>query len=159
MGAAAAAGVMAFGSWGITQDSGKNAKPGMIHVFRGNNVGVINVLDISGGSTGSWDNSIVFGGSLITTTGNTSGTYDPITNNGRYAYFIFSTTQNTFRYDVLNRNLEAWAWLPVANTTSGITGQHTALTKAYLADGTTKVTSICMAINNTANMYQCWITN
>ncbi len=106
-----AAGVMALGMWGITPDAGVNAKPSMIVVPRGGSVATIDVLDIAGGTNGSWDNAAVFGGGVPAFTTGACGAYEANTNGGRYAYINF-TGQYIDRVDLLTRQYEPYSYLP-----------------------------------------------
>jgi len=151
------AGVMAFGSWGITPDAGSNAKPSMIHVFRGGATTTLDVLDIAGGSAGSWDNGVTYGSSTTTLTTGACGVYDPNTNNGRYAYIAVNLTQRFMRYDVRNRTLEPYAYMPLAFSVGGVTGRHLEL--CTFVDGSTKMTGLNFAIPGSTTMVQCWAHN
>lgn len=150
-------GVMAIGSWGITQDAGKNAKPSMIHVFRGGAATTLDVLDIAGGTNGTWDNAVTTSAGTPAFGGGSCAVYDPITNSGRYAYIVVSGSQRLARYDVANRVLEGWNYLFVTPLGSGV-GSKLALCKGYLADNTTKITAVNYLLGASQNVYQAWVT-
>ncbi|MFN8493842.1 MAG: hypothetical protein U0350_39960 [Caldilineaceae bacterium] len=155
-GGASGAGTMAFGAWAITPDTNKNARPGMIHVFRGGAVATIDVLDITGGANGSWDNAIVAGVGAATFTTGSCGVYDPAGNAGRYAYINLNGGQNLLRYDVKNRVIEPYAFLPVAQSTA-IAGGRMALCTSL--DTTPRTSAINLLAGTGTALYQCWLHN
>ena len=87
-GGALAAGAVTFPSWGIVPDSAKNARHSFIHCFRGGGTATLDVLDIAGGTTGSWSNAITYDGGQLITTGS-CGCYAPCDNEGRHGYINF----------------------------------------------------------------------
>jgi hypothetical protein len=106
-GGSMAAGAMTFPSWGIVPDAQKNSRHSFIHCFRGGGASTLDVLDIAGGTTGSWSNAAVYDGAQLFTTGS-CGAYSPSDQEGRYGYINFYTASainQIFRYDVQNRVL------------------------------------------------------
>lgn len=154
-GGAHAAGCMAFGGWGCV-DVGKNAKPGMIHVFRGGNTATLDVLDIAGGANGTWENAAVVGGGMPAVNTGTCGVYSPGANEGKYVYINSLAQQRMLRYDVRNRTVEPWAFLPVAQSTA-IVGNR--MEGILFVDGSEKMTGICLLGATQTNFYQCWAHN
>ena len=75
-GGAMAAGAMTFPSYGIVPDTAKNSRHSFVYCFRGGAAATCDVLDIAGGTTGSWSNAIVYNGGILPTTGS-SGSYAP----------------------------------------------------------------------------------
>lgn len=132
---------MAFGAWGTVKDPGANARPSMIHVFRGGNVATLDILDISGGANGTWDNAVVIGGVMPLVNTGTCGFCDSATNQGRYAYINSLAQQRSLRYDILNREVEPFCFLPVAQSTA-IVGNRTA--PVLFVDGAAKMTLMHM---------------
>lgn len=155
-GGASAAGTMAAGAWGIVPDANKNARQSMIHVWRGGNVATLDVLDIAGGANGTWDNAVVIGGVAPTFNTGACIAYDAATNGGRYAYINNNATQRFMRYDVLNRVLEPWSYLPVAQSTAIVGGR---LALGLFVDGSTKMSSINLWSATATGLYQCWAHN
>lgn len=106
--AANAAGGMWMPSWGIQPDDGNNSRHSFCYFFRGAGAN-LDVLDISGGTTGSWTGAIVYDGSpgAFPTTGSCGG-YSPYDNEGRMFYmnfYVASATNQIYRFDVQNRVL------------------------------------------------------
>lgn len=155
MGAASGAGVMACGAWGIVPDAGKNARQSMIHVWRGGSA-VLNILDIAGGANGTWENAATIGGVAPTFTTGTCGVYDAATLGGRYLYINANAGQRFLRYDVRNRVLVPWGFLPIVQTTT-VTGGRLAL--CVFVDGATKISAVNMLGCGMTALYQCWILN
>lgn len=149
-GGASNAGTMAFGMYGIAPDADFNIRDSMIAVSRGGAVATIDVLDIAGGSTGSWDNAAVFGGSVPAFNTGSCGIYDPNTNSGRYAYINF-TGQRIDRLDLLNREYEPYAYLPSAQG-SLIVGQR--MCNYLFIDGAVKMNFLTMIGCAQSNMWQ-----
>ena len=117
-----AAGCTSFPSFGIQPDPTKNARHSFIFSFRS---GVIlDMLDISGGTTGLWSNNIVFDGAISITTG-TCGQYAPADQEGRFAYmtiYVASATNQIYRFDVKNRVLSPYTptdWIQSGTATVG----------------------------------------
>jgi len=104
--AANAVGGMWMPSWGIRPDD--NSRHSFCYFFRGNSA-TLDVLDISGGTTGSWTAAIVYDGSpgALPATGS-CGTYSPYENEGRMFYmnlYVSGAINQIFRFDVQNRVL------------------------------------------------------
>uniref|UniRef100_A0A7C5YS20 Uncharacterized protein n=1 Tax=candidate division CPR3 bacterium TaxID=2268181 RepID=A0A7C5YS20_UNCC3 len=150
--AASGAGTNALPSWGLTLDSAKLARHSYIYWFRGGASNTLDLLDIAGASgTGAWTAAIAYGGSTAATTF-TTGTgscYDGATNTGKYGYINVNATQRFLRFDVLNRVLEPWAYLPYAQNTATI-GEKIAT--SLFIDGTTKL-AFLYAIQSTGTVF------
>lgn len=106
--AANAAAGMWMPSFGIQPDSARNARHSFQYFFRGG-AATLDVLDIAGGTTGTWTGAIVYDGSpgAFPATGS-SGCYSPFDNEGRMFYmnmYVASTVSQMFRFDVQNRVL------------------------------------------------------
>lgn len=100
-----AAGCTSFASFGIQPDAGKNARHSNIFSFRGGGASTLDLLDIAGGTTGSWSGSIVYDGGVLLGTGS-CGCYSPVDLEGRFGYINFytaSAVSQIFRFDVKNR--------------------------------------------------------
>lgn len=147
-----AAGVMAFGSWGIVPNP--VTFPSMIHVFRGGNVATLDILDISNGANGTWENAVVVGGVMPAVNTGTCGVYDGCTNEGHYAYINSVGTQRMLRYDVENRVVEPFAFLPVGQSTATVGNRMELLT---FVDGASRMSAVNLWGATQTNFYQCWL--
>lgn len=104
-----AAGVMWMPSYGIRPDAAKNSRHSFLYCWRGTSAN-LDLLDIAGGTTGSWTGAIVIDG-RITTSAQLSGCYSPFENEGRMFYmnnYVASATNQIFRFDVQNRVLSPY---------------------------------------------------
>jgi hypothetical protein len=96
-------------SYGIRPDTAKYARHSFVYCWRGTSTN-LDLLDIAGGTTGSWSGAIVIDGG-ITTTAAFSGCYAPFENEGRMFYinnYTASATNQIFRFDVQNRVLSPY---------------------------------------------------
>jgi hypothetical protein len=103
--AANAAGGIWAPSWGIRPNAAKNATQGMCHFFRGGTATTLDVLNIAGGTTGSWETNAVYDGAVAWTIA-TCGALAPFENEGRMAYiniYVASAVNQMYRFDVQNR--------------------------------------------------------
>ena len=103
--AAGAAGGVWAPSWGIRPNAAKNATQGMCHFFRGGTATTLDVLNIAGGTTGSWETNAVYDGAVPWTIAS-SGCYSPFDNEGRMFYlniYVASAVNQMQRFDVQNR--------------------------------------------------------
>jgi hypothetical protein len=106
--AANAAAGMWMPSWGIQPDANRYARQSFCYFFRGG-AATLDVLDIAGGTTGSWTGALVYDGSpgAFPATGSCGG-YSPFENEGRMFYlnlYVASAVNQIFRFDVQNRVL------------------------------------------------------
>ena len=106
--AANAVGGMWAPSWGIEPGAARNARQSFCYFFRGGGA-TLDVLDIAGGTTGSWTAAITYDGSpgAFPTTGSCGG-YSPFENEGRMFYmnlYVASAVNQIYRFDVQNRVL------------------------------------------------------
>ena len=112
-GNAMGAGCTSFLSSGIQPDAARNARHSFIHCFRGGNSSALDVFDIAGGTTGSWENDAVYDGGVTIGTG-TCGKLAPGCCEGKFGYLnVYSSgaTSQIYRYDVKSRQMS-----PEANT-------------------------------------------
>lgn len=108
-GAAMAAGHMMFPSFGIRPDPGKYSRHSFVCSLRGGASTALDVLDIAGGTAGSWTTGNAYDGA-VTTMPNTGSCacYAPNDNEGRFGYANMYTTafvNQMYRFDVQNRVL------------------------------------------------------
>lgn len=141
-GGAQAAGCTSFPSFGIEPDAGKNARHSFVFSFRGGGVSTLDMLDIAGGTTGSWSNAIVYDGGVTLTTGS-CGKYAPFDNEGRFGYlnsYVASAINQMFRFDVKNRVLSPFTPTDWIQSGTAAAGDRVA---SYVAiDGTDKYSCI-----------------
>lgn len=144
------AGCTSFASFGIQPDAAKNSRHSFIFSFRGNST-AIDMLDIAGGTTGAWSNTIVYDGlGMATPNTGTCGNYAPFDNNGVFGYLnIYSATAATgaginqqYRFDVKNRVLSAHVPTDWSQTGTATVGDRLA---TYVAiDGSDKYTVVLL---------------
>lgn len=151
-----AAGGTLIQAFGITPDTAKNARHSHFHSFRGN-LATVDIFDIAGGVTGAWSLAQAIGypsgGTLPTTA--TAWACAPATNEGRYAYMVLNTTGLIFRYDLLNRTVEAWATLRYTQSGTAAVGQR--LDRTVFVDGSTKVGFLVLLGHLQTNFFDCLI--
>lgn len=107
------AGSMWAPSFGIQPDQARNARQSFCYFFRGGASAILDVLDIAGGTTGSWASTITYDGSPggFPATGS-SGCYAPFDNEGRMFYlnlYTASAVNQMYRFDVQNRVMSPYA--------------------------------------------------
>lgn len=106
-GNAMGAGCITFHSSGIQPDAARNARHSFIHCFRGGNSSALDVLDIAGGTTGTWENGAVYDGILKIGTG-TCGKLAPGCCEGKFGYlnaYSSGAINQIYRYDVKSRQM------------------------------------------------------
>lgn len=104
---AMAAGCTSIPSFGIEPDPDHNARHSYIYSWRGGNSTNCDLLDIAGGTTGSWSGAIVYDGGVALNTGS-CGKYAPGGNEGRFGYinaYGSSVINQMYRFDVKNRTM------------------------------------------------------
>lgn len=123
-GGALAAGCTIIPAWGIEPDANLLVKQSMIYMFRGGGAATCDVLDIAGGTTGSWENAITYDGGQLLNTGSCS-CYANATEYGRYGYVNFYTASalnQIFRFDVKNRTMTPYTpteWIQAGTAAVG----------------------------------------
>ncbi len=103
--AANAAGCLWAPSWGIQPDPAKYARHSFCYFFRGGAV-TLDVLDIAGGTTGTWTGAIAYDGNVNAFGAGTTGAYCPAGEEGRYTYinvYVASQLSQIYRFDSKNR--------------------------------------------------------
>lgn len=95
-------------SFGIQPGVARNARHSFCYFFRGGGA-TLDLLDIAGGTTGTWTGALVYDGSpgAFPTTGS-CGAYAPFDNEGRMFYmnlYVASAVNQIYRFDVQNRVL------------------------------------------------------
>lgn len=95
-------------SYGIQPDAARNARHSFNYFFRGGNVTTLDLLDIAGGTTGTWTAGITYDGGTDTFNTGTCGAPSPFGNEGRYTYinqYVASQVSQMYRFDAQNRVL------------------------------------------------------
>lgn len=142
-GGVVAAGCITLPSFGIEPDAAKNARHSFVYMFRGAAT-TCDVLDIAGGTTGSFSNAITYDGSVTLTTG-TCAKYAPAAQEGRFGYiniYTASAINQIYRFDVKNRVLSPITPTDWIQAGTAAVGDRLA---AYTAiDGTDKYTVLLL---------------
>jgi hypothetical protein len=118
------AGALLVPSYGIRPDNQKNSRHSFIYFFRGGNVATLDLLDIAGGTTGSWSGAIVYDGGVNMNSG-TSGSYAPFENERRFYSlnsYVSGALNQIYRFDVQNRVLSPYTatdWIQSGTATTG----------------------------------------
>lgn len=150
-GGAMGAGCTSFAAFGIEPDSSKNARHSHIFSFRGAAVTTLDMLDIAGSITGTWNNAIVYGGGTVSPTTGTCGQYAPFDNEGRFGYINIygsSVLNQIYRFDVKNRVLSPYIPTDWLQSGTAATGDRIA---TYVAiDGTDKYTVVLLIAHTAA---------
>jgi hypothetical protein len=105
--AANAVGCLWCPSFGMQPDPARNARHSFNYFFRGGAV-TLDLLDIAGGTTGSWTGAITYDGAQNALGAGTTGAYAPYGNEGRFSYlniYVASAVNQLFRFDSKNRVL------------------------------------------------------
>jgi hypothetical protein len=119
-GSAVGAGCTANQAYGISRDTTGNARHSYIFSTRGGNSAAIDILDIAGGANGVWTNDPGYGMKGTAFNTGTCSAYDPNSNGGRFIYFNQSGGQRHHRFDVLNRVIEPWKFMPYSQGTAAV---------------------------------------
>lgn len=152
-------GCTSFPSFGILPDVDHNSRHSMIHSFRGGASATLDILDIAGAITGTWENAAVYDGSalFLPTTGS-CGKYAPADGEGRFGYinlYASGVINQLYRYDVKNRVLSPYTstdWIQAGAAAAG----DRIVTYAAI-DGTDKYTVILL-MSHLSNISQEIIT-
>jgi hypothetical protein len=155
-GANLAAGGCLVQAFGINPDAEKSVRHSHVYSARGGSL-TIDLLDIAGGATGAWSLAIVTGfsgnGTIIST--GSAWAYAPATQQGRFLYLILNVTNQLFRFDLLNRTVDAWANLRFAPSGTAVVGQR--LDTTVYVDGATKITFLILINHTSQYVYDCLI--
>lgn len=149
------AGCTSFASFGIEPDAAKNSRHSFIYSFRGGNTTTLDVLDIAGGTTGTWSNAIVYDGVYGNINTGTCGKYAPVDNEGRFGYmniYVASATNQMYRFDVKNRVLQSFPTPDQPPAGTAAAGDR--IGTYAIIDGTTKYTSVLMVNHLSAMNYE-----
>jgi hypothetical protein len=149
-GTAGGAGIVAAHSHGIVRDTTGNARHSFIYRVRGGAGNQIDVFDIAGAATGSWSADIAYGNKATTFTTGNSGAVDPITNGGKYLYLNVNGTQRFARFDMRNRVMEPWTYLPYTQGAALVGGK---LSMCWFFDGSTKLGFLHAMLNTATNLF------
>lgn len=148
------AGCTSFASFGIEPDVNKNSRHSFIFSFRGGVTSTVDMLDIAGGTNGTWSNDIVYDGKAPTLTSGSCGKYAPVDNEGRFGYmniYTASVTNQIYRFDVKNRVLQSFTPTDWIQAGTAAVGDRVA---TYCAiDGTDKYTLVFL-LSHTSTISQ-----
>ena len=98
-------------SFGIQPDAARNARHSFCYFFRGGGVVTLDLLDIAGGTTGTWTGAITYDGNTTSVGTGTTGVYAPFENEGRMFYinaYVNGALNQFYRFDVQNRVLSPY---------------------------------------------------
>jgi len=149
------AGALTIPSFGIVPDPAKNARHSHIHCFRGGNVSTVDVLDIAGGTTGSWTAAIVYDGAQTGINTGTCCAIAPFDDEGRMTYiniYVSGALSQIFRYDVQNRVLSPYS--QPMNIQSGTASAGDRMMAYCAIDGTDKYSVILLNYNLSTLAYE-----
>jgi hypothetical protein len=138
--AANAAGCFWCPSFGIQPDPARNARHSFNYFFRGNST-TLDLLDIAGGTTGTWTGAITYDGaatSALPTTGSCAA-YSPYGQEGRFSYinlYVASGVNQIFRFDSKNRVLSPYTTTDFVQAGTAALGNR--ITAYAAIDGTDK---------------------
>jgi hypothetical protein len=133
-----AAGCIQIPSFGIVPDAAGNAKQSWIYNWRGGGATTCDVLDIAGGTAGSWETAISYDGGVAVNTGS-CGQYSPADFEGRYGYINFYTASainQLFRFDVKYRTMTPFSATDYIQAGTAAAGDRIAV--AAVIDGSDK---------------------
>jgi hypothetical protein len=134
--AANAAGNIWCPAFGIQPDVQKNARHSHLFFFRGGSV-TLDLLDIAGGTTGSWTGAVVYDGNVITMGTGTSAACAPFNGEGRFTYinaYVVSAINQIFRFDAKNRVLSPYT--PTDDIQAGTAAVGNRMASYVAIDGT-----------------------
>jgi len=155
-GSAVAAGQMAFGSWGLNAvDVTRRAKYSNVFSFRGGASPAIDLLDIAGGANGSWSVLVAIEMGGIAIGAGSCAEYDPVTNNGKYAYIVVGNGNQFWRFDVFSQKVEEWCQLPAGIQGAAVVGSKMAY--SVTINDTTKIGKLMYLFNTSTVFMDCII--
>jgi len=113
---ASGVGMMNFVPFGIpfgdtTVDPLLTHRPSKIICFRGNNTTALDILDIAGGVNGAWTNTAPYNGIATAFTTGSCIAYDPIGEDGKFAYISVNGGQYFVRFNALVNDISEWTYL------------------------------------------------
>ena len=118
-----AAGTMLCGSYGhqpaTSEAYVKLSRHSYIYSFRGGST-AIDRLDIAGGTSGAWTNTMAYNSQLTAFGAGSCGDYSPTDQQGRWFYFTLNGGTQVFRFDVKYGALYPWANLPLQSGTAAV---------------------------------------
>jgi hypothetical protein len=134
--AANAAGCLWCPSFGIQPDTARYARHSFNYFFRGGAV-TLDVLDIAGGTTGTWTGAIAYDGNVNAFGAGTTGAYAPFGEEGRYSYinvYVASQLSQIYRFDAKHRVFSPYVATDFIQTGTATQGGRMAAVAAI--DGT-----------------------
>lgn len=149
-----AVGGMFFPSFGIEPDIGRNARHSFIYSFRGGSA-TVDLLDIAGGTAGTWTAGIVIDGAVSMGTGS-CGKLAPSDQEGKFGYinaYTASAINQMFRFDVKNRVLTPFTPTDWIQAGTAAVGERMAVITAI--DGTNKYSVVCSLAHLSTIFHEC----
>ena len=156
-GTVVAAGCFTIPSWGhqptTNADGTRLSRHSYIYSFRGN-VTTLDMLDIAGGTAGTWTNGMPYTGQGTALTTGTGGDYAPCDQNGEWGYFVLGATGLVYRFNVKYQSVYPWAQLPGQAGTAAV-GARLAVTHYQVPDtGDDKVSLVYALSHLSAVLYR-----
>lgn len=153
-GNAMGAGCTSFLSSGMQPDAARNARNSFIHCFRGGSSQALDVFDIAGAITGSWENGAVYDGGTTIGTG-TCGKLSPGCCDGKFGYlnvYTASAINQMYRYDVKNRQMSPEAATNFTQAGTAVAGDRLASMIAIRSTSPYEPYSVLLQIQHTATL-------
>jgi hypothetical protein len=158
--AAAGAGLMLIPGSGCIQDNQipvadaalRTFRYSQVHSFRGGAVKTLDIIDIAAQSITA---TVYDGGYNFLPSTGASYAYDPVTNDGEFAYINIASQFYNYRYDVFARRLTPWTGFPVA-LGAMVVGQRMACLP--FVDGDTKIARLFMLGIGAVGFYDIIVT-
>jgi hypothetical protein len=141
-------------SFGIQPDTARNARHSFCYWFRGNGSAALDVLDIAGGTGGSWATAVTYDGSPGNIVTGSCGAYAPFENEGRMFYlnvYVASAINQIYRFDVKNRTMMAFTPTDTIQAGTAAVGKRMA---AYAAIDGTDVYDVVLLLNHLSTINQ-----
>jgi hypothetical protein len=151
---AAIASGMWMPSFGIRPDPARNARHSFCYFFRGNGSAALDVLDIAGGTGGSWATAVTYDGGPGNLTTGSCGVYSPFENEGRMFYmnvYVASAINQMYRFDVKNRVMMPFTPTDTIQAGTAAVGKRMA---AYAAIDGTDVYDVVLLQNHLSAIAQ-----
>lgn len=143
-------------SFGVRPDVGKQSRHSYIYNFRGASV-TLDLLDISGGTAGSWTGGIVYDGSgSATVTTGSGGTLAPYDQEGKFYYlnsYVASAINQLYRFDVKNRVLSPYTPTDWIQAGTAVVGNRMASVCAFKTD-TEKYSNVLLLSHLATNAFE-----
>lgn len=145
----------AFPQWDLTKDPLLTFRASEIFQFRGGST-ALDVLDIAGGATGLWTNGASYLWLWTTFGAGSTIAYDPIWEDGKFAYINLNGTQFFYRFNMFTRDIWEYAYMRQSQGTA-VAGWRMYSTHWKDKNGD-KVSAIGHLQCSGLLHHECWIT-